>query len=412
MRSSMAPFPGQLRDALLPRAAACLLLACLPACQEHVTGGGSAGAGGTSSAASTTTASTATTGTGGAAPACHPDGALCSGKADCCTGACSGRFCGPGAGACTPGDAPVVLASDAAGIFTLTIDATYVYFTTPQADNDCASTAKLQRIPKQGGTPEVLFTPIRVPSVIAVDATNLYWPDEPWTLCDGTTEPGYTLYIAPKGGGEPNPTGSVSAYFYPATDIAVDEEHVFWVNSPSYVFRSDKIVGFASPLGYMEGWPESIAIDETHVYWSCDLGIRRLLKTGGLDPETIAPLELRDARLAVDADALYAAARVVIDTSTARTEVYRFAKDGSTKVTLATNKGQDPVHLTLDDDSVYWTVNKPYGAGEPHLGQVMRVPKAGGTAVQIALGVQPDALAVDDACVYWVDGTSLMKAPK
>lgn len=217
--------------------------------------------------------------------------------------------------------------------------------------------------------------------------------------------------MGPKGGGEAWKTGSISAYFYPAVDIALDDAHVFWVNSPSYVFRAGTSFGSASPLGYMEGWPESIALDDTSVYWSCDLGIRRLPKTGGLDPETIAPPELGRAMLAADADALYAVTRVFVDVNTTKTELYRLAKDGSSMTTLATNKGQNPAHIVLDDTSVYWTVAKPYGAGVL-LGQVLRIPKAGGTAVQIALGVSPDAIAVDDACVYWTDGASLMKAPK
>ena len=70
------------------------------------------------------------------------------------------------------------------------------------------------------------------------------------------------------------------------------------------------------------------------------------------------------------------------------------------QVALAT--GQDgPQALALDDAYVYWT---NVGSRQPPTGAIMRVPKCGGTPVTIATGQSPSwSIAVDDTSIYWGD---------
>lgn len=405
-------------DGAIMRALAASAATCLAACGVQITGGG--GSTDTTSIATTTSAGGGGAGTGtgtdagsggggGAAPICKADGTLCSRKEECCANACSGKFCGTGAGLCKPGDPPVVVASDPAGIFTFAIDPAYAYFTTPQ-DGTCTGKAKLYRVSKAGGTPELLATPTQVPSVLAVDETRLYWPDQLWTPCDGTTETGYSVFIAPKTGGTGINTFSIAGNSYPAREIALDDSRLYWINSPSSVYRADKSLGAALPLGWMEGWPESIAIDDTSVFWSCEHGIRTCSKGGKDDPVTIAPYEFRMAQLAADAGALYAAIRGGPDYTVG--EVYRLSKDGAIMTKLVATPGQLPARIAIDDDFVYWTSAQPFSAGVPPVGYVTRIAKTGGDAVTLVTGEYPHAVAVDDSCVYWTDSHSLMRAPK
>jgi hypothetical protein len=57
--------------------------------------------------------------------------------------------------------------------------------------------------------------------------------------------------------------------------------------------------------------------------------------------------------------------------------------------------------MAIDATSVYWT-----DCGDPDLGRVQKVSKAGGPVVPLASGNRLSGIAVDSTNVYWVAGTT------
>jgi hypothetical protein len=115
----------------------------------------------------------------------------------------------------------------------IAIDADFVYFTTAPPDM-CAATA-VKRVSKHGGTPEVLVNGVRQLPALAVDDKNVYWSDDPVSLCTQPADPGFAIVMAPKTGGArdvPVPcSGSPRGH-------RADETDVYWVSWDS---------GFSAP---------------------------------------------------------------------------------------------------------------------------------------------------------------------
>lgn len=83
--------------------------------------------------------------------------------------------------------------------------------------------------------------------------------------------------------------------------------------------------------------------------------------------------------------------------------VFKVSKSGGEAVTLFQGKGVQA--LALDDANVYWT--------NAENGTVMRVPKSGGSPVAVA--AEQDnvaAIAVDATHVYWIAGEAIVRVEK
>jgi hypothetical protein len=232
------------------------------------------------------------------------------------------------------------LASDQTSPLAIALDDQYVYW----SKNDINHTGSIMRIPLSGGSPAV-FAPAQVVNGIAVDATNLYWPDRS-NLDDGTI----VKALRTDGSMETIATGQSGP-----GGIAIDATSVYWANFRGTVMRLPLGGGTPTELSSEPSsgtGPGSIAIDSTTVYWTHSGGtgmVRRVPIAGGI------------------AD------------------------------TLAT--GQEwPQELVVSDGYLYWT-----NSGDSVEGAVMKMLVTGGSAQRIAVGKGPSGLAVDSNHVYWTD---------
>jgi hypothetical protein len=144
------------------------------------------------------------------------------------------------------------------------------------------------------------------------------------------------------------------------------------------------------------GWPSYLAVDGTNIYWSDASGIMSVASSGG----DYSPLASSGGAqgVAIDETSVYW-------TDVALGTVSRIAKAGGAIETIADHQ-DTPVQIIVDGDFVYWTNTPDLG-----LGSVMRAPKNGGPAVELATGGGnmasqhrgPWAIAVDNTAVYWTE---------
>jgi hypothetical protein len=144
------------------------------------------------------------------------------------------------------------------------------------------------------------------------------------------------------------------------------------------------------------GSPSYLAVDGTNIYWSDASGIMSVAASGG-DSSLLASSGWAQG-IAVDETSVYWA-------DAALGTVSRIAKAGGATQTVADHQ-DTPVQIIADGNFVYWTNTPDLG-----LGSVMRAPKNGGPAVELATGGGkmasqhrgPWAIAVDDDAVYWTE---------
>jgi hypothetical protein len=185
--------------------------------------------------------------------------------------------------------------------------------------------------------------------------------------------------------------------------IVVDEARAYWIDP------GDKAVLWLPKAG---GAPEVLAMDpdlsaemvprlvadDTTLYWSASglwsiEGFHATPKQGG---GTITTIEAAaTSHLLVDAANLY-----WIDEGNyfedKPSSVMRAGKDGGDKIELFTWKGESNdlgAGMAQDEAHLYWSQT-----GARHL---MRIPKAGGAPVEIAVAPERiDLIAVDASCAY------------
>jgi hypothetical protein len=196
--------------------------------------------------------------------------------------------------------------------------------------------------------------------------------------------------------------------------------------------------------------PRQVAVDEDHVYWiyrgqaplQCDSTVMRVPKTGG-EPEVLASRQFEALDFVVDDNAVYWTVRGM---SPGEGQLMRVAKTGGTPVTLVAHL-YAPLGLTGDHEYLYWRdgtsvqrMRKPggppelvadvstmgssvygiavdedqvYFGGRDH--SVLAVPKTGGEPTFIGDAESVEiAFATDDSYVYWTGykDRALMRAPK
>jgi hypothetical protein len=120
--------------------------------------------------------------------------------------------------------------------------------------------------------------------------------------------------------------------------------------------------------------------------------------TGTCTPETLAIRGVEVMGIAVDATHVYW-------TEPDDDRIMRMPKSGGTPVEIA--MGDDPRYVVVDGSHLYWSQR-------PNLyGSVYRVPKAGGTAVKVFdAGYYPHRLAIDSTHVYLIKSDAIVRAPK
>jgi hypothetical protein len=328
----------------------------------------------------------------------------------------AGAGAGGGVAACKPGDAPVVLATGQFSPGGLVIDADFVYFTT--GHEGCQTLPGVSRVSKQGGNVEVLAKTMRPSHAIGVDGENVYWSDDPTSVCSTPQDKGFAILAAPKGGGGPTATLALADDIEAPADIAVDDTHVYWGDPvAAIILRVPKGGGMPQ---IVSGGPQAtaIALFGDRVYWTSLVVVVSAPKDNG--PNTFSLLSIFPGGttlggIAVDANGVYfggaspcQGADCSIMGFVQRTEL-----DGGSQATIAGGPDEQPERVAVDGSHVYWT---QWNQSNPMVlaGTVMRADAAGGNVVTIASGKAPFGIAVDGACVYWTDSGDgrVWRAPK
>ena len=218
------------------------------------------------------------------------------------------------------------------------------------------------------------------PSVLAVNATDIYW-----------TEFVQGLWSLPLAGGVPT---VISAEY--ASGFALDTTHIYW-GTNGYLQQTPLGGGAVTHLT-PGGWgitPKEwgVAADATFVYWTDQAKGLFKVPIGGGEPITIATAGISNpGGIVIDATTLYWA--------NAQSTIQKIPLAGGSVTTLAA--GQESVQtLAIDAGYIYWT-----NTGLTYLaGSVNRVAKAGGAVTILATAQDdPAGLAVDATDVYWVNG--------
>lgn len=253
----------------------------------------------------------------------------------------------------------------------LAVDEANVYWTDSSLD------AVMSR-PLDGGSETMLASGQSNPFRIAVQGTNLYWIAGP-------------LSTMPVTGGSPR---AISSGSRPPLQFALDETDICWTTlAPGFLPPSSLMV---APLAggattTIVGGQFCVGLDASKVFWSEGMN-----DAGG--PGAILTAAIAGGA----ATTLYAGSDVpsyiVVDNGTiygTGLAVTSRHVSGGSVTTLATLPGQA---LALDAQNVYWL-----DAGTSR-GEVLSVPRAGGSVVTLASGRNKmEDIAVNSTAVYWTE---------
>lgn len=291
-----------------------------------------------------------------------------------------------GPGSCSPGDAPLVLASNLAAV-AIAVDASDV-FVGLQGHRD-GSKGGVARIPKTGGSFTKLAESVEVWG-LDVDDSFVFWADRS----------GGSIARVPKAGGATTPLTGARETAY---GVAAHGGDVFWAEGSGV----GQVAKDGGPSSMIDGVSSSthVAADADHIYWTEWSGnVSKRARAGG--PTTVLAHVQYAYTIAIDADSVYFVANGT---------VRRVAKTGGPVVTLL-ERGQGasmtPDGIAVDDSAVYFA--DLMGKG------IHKIAKSGGAVSLVASGESfPRAVAVDASCVYWTtDGIltaphgTVMRAPK
>lgn len=201
--------------------------------------------------------------------------------------------------------------------------------------------------------------------------------------------------------------GATTLYNDPGApnDLAIDSEYIYWVNyQDGKLQRLPKVGGTPLLLARFSQYAAHyLDVDGSYVY--VDDGDDRIVRIpkGGGPPEVLTEAQFNPHGLRVDGSGVY----WLTGTGLLGSEggVVATALTGGGTRTLTKQKYVGPGALTLDADSVYFSIMGQFGEGE---GSVYRVGKAGDTPeVPIAKGLtSPFALTVFGLDLFVTTGFS------
>lgn len=292
---------------------------------------------------------------------------------------------------------PVTLATVPGQTVGIAVDATHVYFTSPNLGT-------VLKVPKGGGATTTLASAISGPTGIAVDSTSVYW----------AANTGGNVYKAPLGGG--NSTVLANAQGGPLS-IAVDATNVYWTNANGAGTVMKIPIGGGTPTVLASGQPTplGIAIDADYVYWvngffgSNNATVNKVPIGGGL-PITLASGQTRPTGIAVDSTSVYWNT-VVGNGADSLLKCPLAGCPGNIPTILASSQQighmSNLILIAVDATNVYW----PAGPE----GKIKRVGINGGVPIELAdLQASPNAVVADANTIYWttVQGGKIMKLAK
>jgi hypothetical protein len=328
------------------------------------------------------------------ANACAAD--LLTDKNHCgrCEHSCAGGDCE--AGRCKP----LTLASGLGNPTGVAVDATHVYVTT-YGDNT------VLRVPKAGGTPEILATGQTKARGVVVDGDTLYWADADYPA-NGTDQVGgvWTCKIA---GCMTNKKLLAAANW--AVYPVLYKGYVYFSENNGSSVRKVKADGTGNVEIASTTKPFTLAVDDNHVYFVSNRpNIYRVPSAGGAE-EPVASLATADylGFIVLDADRVYYAytetgGKGVVQSASKQTP-------SGPKITYGDdNKGS--IGVTVDETNVYWVdEGTATGNATNNDGNVKTCPKTGCSASGPVVLADKCAfggpLATDADAVYWVEFSTL-----
>ena len=260
----------------------------------------------------------------------------------------------------------------------IALDATHIYFLE-------FTNGILRRIPKAGGSVEILAAAKKQGTNLAVDSTHVYFVDD-FEL---------TVNRVPKTGGTVEQLATLSGA---ATWLTLDSANVYVSESAAQgkIYKLSKAGGAPTALA-SSLWPAGVAVSATHAYWpnfQLNAGLWRVPLSGGT-AEPVDPTTSNGQEIAVDAMHVY---WTVLNAGANKGELRKLPLAGGNVEILATGQA-GPRGLALDASHAYWT-----NADD---GTVKRIALDGSDQQSATLidssGTTPVGIAVDATSVYWVD---------
>ncbi len=310
------------------------------------------------------------------------------------SGASSSGGCVPGS-ACDPCGTSTtgqVLGSISGSYGKVVVDATSLYWPTLLEGEEWSPVSKMSI---NGGSPEVLATS-HVPYQLALDADSVYWAD----FHDG-------VFRVPKGG------GSVDVLVKKGnlpTAVIVDDTDIYWLSSvnpgekTATISKMPKTGGPSTALvAGQEALLGVMAIDQLNVYWASVGGpVMKVPKDGG--SAVLLAASSDGINLAVDESDVYFT--VFNADAPDQSTVMRAPNTGGASTVLATG----PVFsLAMDATNLYWS------EGDETKSVIKRMSKQGGAPVTVVCRPSGTGyITVDAGFLYWEDATehAMMKVPK
>jgi len=291
---------------------------------------------------------------------------------DCLEGACENQRCQPFEMAAGQG-APTMIATDA----------THVYWTDQQGHG------AMMRAEKHAGSVEQVAVTDHAPGGIAVDAQSVFWSE--------FGEFGTIWRLDKEDIGEGVPPTALVGDQATSANMAEDGVAVFWT-TPGTIKMIDKSGGERVLLADGQGTPFGLVAELGEVYWA-NSSTGEIMGYDLKDPDSgarqLASGSIQPLGLAADYANLYwADYQGSPDGGTP--SVMKIAKVNMTEPVVLADDQLGPAGVAVSGNDLFWTNNVG--------GTVMRMPKLGGTPVEIA-GDQsaPSGIATDADAVYWVN---------
>jgi len=296
-------------------------------------------------------------------------------------GACGNSCLG---GACKEGKCqPFVIASGQSTPTNVALDDTHLYWT-----NQVPGGA-VMRVPRLGGTAEMVATKTKTPGGLAVDGSSVFWSE---------FESGGSIWRLDKSDvGDASKAVELHTGQGTSLTLIADGTRVFWV-TPGTVRSVFKTGGGYVQLADGQGTPAGLVSGLGFVFWTnTSTGTVVGTSLSDLDAgiKTLASGQSYPSGLAADISNLYWANHMA-DADGGLPRIMAVSRTGSVAPKVLADDQAGPIGVAQRGTYVYWTNNVG--------GTVMRVLKTGGAAEELASGQQaPGGIAVDSTAIYWVN---------
>jgi hypothetical protein len=249
------------------------------------------------------------------------------------------------------------------------------------------------RIPKTGGTPQVLAATRSEPRQLQLDGSHAYWAEDLPQVRAGDRIG--AIITIPKNGGEPVELARVEGEI---TGVALDAADVYFTTR-SAVMRVPKTGGTPIQLASSQ-WAFAIVADQQAAYFADYQAetISRISKTDGTVTQLVG--RQRGPRSLV-------AGQTSLYWITFDKRLMRVSKGGGTPVVVLEDVGAYDActnALAVDATDLYVTACCDAGS---YAGEIIRVPRGDGTPTILATEIyKPCNPVADDTGVYWSTTTA------